>query len=452
MASLKQALIAVTLLLGFFIIPLSHAYSSEPIQISSSGTITEIPPVQYELIVEVGGSGSTDPFPGSYMYDEGSLVPVDALPGSGWMLSYWLLDGVGVGSADPYTVTMDSDHNLTAVFVMETDHSKLYVEGTVIKHPVTGLPVRLQGFNIEEKDATEEMFQWMVARGFNYLRVLLFWHRLQPNSESSWDNTYLTRLDNLVNWAKQYGIYLNLVFQHYLYSPYWSGGTGFPEWMVSGYGTNRAGRSAFANDFWLRRNSAGILARQRWMDFWLFIINRYKDYSCVVAWEIFNEPSNSFDMASGCSDAIMDTFEEWTQTVRAIDPDTIIIYHSIDFTQTQGYGQSHRSVVYPNIVWTRSLYPAYSSLNIVSQYKNHFNTNLGTPFIISEIGIQSTSSSTLQSVRDFLDRCRSQLNNGYEGYAWYLYGESNGAYRGYITPRNSNGSDTAVVAILQEYM
>jgi hypothetical protein len=33
------------------------------------------------------------------------------------MLDNWLLDGVDVGSDDPYTLTMDDDHTLTAVFV-----------------------------------------------------------------------------------------------------------------------------------------------------------------------------------------------------------------------------------------------------------------------------------------------------------------------------------------------
>ncbi|NVM57532.1 MAG: hypothetical protein HWN51_05375, partial [Desulfobacterales bacterium] len=78
---------------------------------------TVIPPVQYDLAINVVGSGTTDPAPGTYTYDEGTDVSVDAIPDSGWTLHHWELDGADVADADPYTITMDDDHILTAVFV-----------------------------------------------------------------------------------------------------------------------------------------------------------------------------------------------------------------------------------------------------------------------------------------------------------------------------------------------
>ena len=71
---------------------------------------------QFELVIAVDGSGTTDPAPGTYMHDESSVVPVDALPAEGWMLDHWELDAVAVGVADPYDVTMDMNHTLTAFF------------------------------------------------------------------------------------------------------------------------------------------------------------------------------------------------------------------------------------------------------------------------------------------------------------------------------------------------
>ena len=71
---------------------------------------------QYELIVEVSGSGTTSPVPNTYHCDEGSKVSITALPYSGWMLNHWLLNSSVAGSANPYTVTMDSNYALTAVF------------------------------------------------------------------------------------------------------------------------------------------------------------------------------------------------------------------------------------------------------------------------------------------------------------------------------------------------
>jgi len=44
------------------------------------------------------------------------VVEVDAIPDSGWILDHWELDGTPVCAADPYTVIMDDDHALKAVF------------------------------------------------------------------------------------------------------------------------------------------------------------------------------------------------------------------------------------------------------------------------------------------------------------------------------------------------
>jgi hypothetical protein len=83
----------------------------------SDTIILETPPVYYDLTVAVSGSGSTSPGVGTHTYDEGSGFSVTASPGSGWTFDHWLLDAVNVGSANPYMVTMNADHTLTAVFV-----------------------------------------------------------------------------------------------------------------------------------------------------------------------------------------------------------------------------------------------------------------------------------------------------------------------------------------------
>jgi hypothetical protein len=82
-----------------------------------TAVFVEIPPTQHALTISVQGAGTTDPAPGTTSYDEGSTVSVAALPDSGWTLEYWALDGTDVGATDPYSVTMDAAHALTAVFV-----------------------------------------------------------------------------------------------------------------------------------------------------------------------------------------------------------------------------------------------------------------------------------------------------------------------------------------------
>ena len=80
----------------------------------SSGKTKQEP--DYDLTIDVSGSGSTSPSVGVHTYAEGTEVPVTASPSSGWSFSHWLLDSVNVGSDNPLPVTMNAPHTLTAVF------------------------------------------------------------------------------------------------------------------------------------------------------------------------------------------------------------------------------------------------------------------------------------------------------------------------------------------------
>jgi len=78
--------------------------------------------IYYNVLIETIGSGTTDPAPGTHFdIPEDELYPVTAIPDSGWTLSHWLLNGTDVGSSNPYTLVMDEDYNLTAVFAETAD-------------------------------------------------------------------------------------------------------------------------------------------------------------------------------------------------------------------------------------------------------------------------------------------------------------------------------------------
>jgi hypothetical protein len=91
---------------------------SHMITVQSPMTITATYQLQYQLTIQVANpaKGTTDPAPGNYWYNSGSNVPVAAQPTPGNQLSHWELDGVSVGSANPYTVLMDAPHTLKAIF------------------------------------------------------------------------------------------------------------------------------------------------------------------------------------------------------------------------------------------------------------------------------------------------------------------------------------------------
>jgi PKD repeat protein len=72
--------------------------------------------ITYTLKIEATVGGTTNPAPGTYTYNAGSLVSVTAIPSSGYVFDHWELNGSNVGSANPYSVTMNNNYVLKALF------------------------------------------------------------------------------------------------------------------------------------------------------------------------------------------------------------------------------------------------------------------------------------------------------------------------------------------------
>ena len=74
------------------------------------------PPTTYTLTITATVGGTTDPAPGTYSYTANSTVEVTAIPDAGYLFDYWELDGANVGSANPFSVNINRDIILKAVF------------------------------------------------------------------------------------------------------------------------------------------------------------------------------------------------------------------------------------------------------------------------------------------------------------------------------------------------
>lgn len=110
------------------------------LQVLSSGEMQ-----YYTLTVTAGTGGTTNPAPGAYKYLEGTSVTVKGIPDDGYYLNYFILDGVNVGKNDDdtYTVIMDSDHEIQAVFEEqppegENETTPLENKATVIINATVG--------------------------------------------------------------------------------------------------------------------------------------------------------------------------------------------------------------------------------------------------------------------------------------------------------------------------
>ena len=89
------------------------------VTINCGGTLTAVfKKITYELTIQVSGTGTTDPSPGTYTYDCCTEVTVTAIETDPcWVFDHWELDGEPAGSANPILVHMDNNLTLHAVFV-----------------------------------------------------------------------------------------------------------------------------------------------------------------------------------------------------------------------------------------------------------------------------------------------------------------------------------------------
>jgi len=93
----------------------SSAENPITITINSDISITANFIRQYTLTLTSGSGGTTQPSPGTYVYDEGTEVTISCIPRTHYRFSHW--SGDASGTSDPLTITMDSDKTITANFI-----------------------------------------------------------------------------------------------------------------------------------------------------------------------------------------------------------------------------------------------------------------------------------------------------------------------------------------------
>jgi pimeloyl-ACP methyl ester carboxylesterase len=71
---------------------------------------------RYSLSITAATGGTTSPAPGGYTFESGEVATVRAWQSSEYQFDHWELDAVNVGSTNPFSVAMNTDHRLRAVF------------------------------------------------------------------------------------------------------------------------------------------------------------------------------------------------------------------------------------------------------------------------------------------------------------------------------------------------
>jgi hypothetical protein len=99
------------------------------------------PTINYTLTITTTTGGTTNPPPGNYAYNAGSIIQITATPNTDYTLDYWKLDGINIGTINPISLTMDGNHTLQAVF-------RVGFHNIVIANIKSSKTVVGQGYNV----------------------------------------------------------------------------------------------------------------------------------------------------------------------------------------------------------------------------------------------------------------------------------------------------------------
>jgi len=104
---------------------------------------------RYDLDIDAGEGGTTEPEPGIYTYQEGEEVKIEAVPDTGWIFDGWTGDVDTI--EDPRSmetfITIDADHTISAAFLREVE--------LTVDEPAGQGTIRVDGDEINEYPYTE---------------------------------------------------------------------------------------------------------------------------------------------------------------------------------------------------------------------------------------------------------------------------------------------------------
>lgn len=167
----------------------------------------------------------------------------------------------------------------------------------------------LHGMNMVCKDKTRnyncswnfEDFEKLSDWGFNVIRLGIIWDGIEPEL-GKYDSSYLKKLDQLIENAKENNIYVFLDMHQDLFSVIFSDGA--PEWATLTNGTEHVDGEIWSDayfmspavqksfdSFWNNEKAKdGKGIQTHYIEMWKMIADRYKQEPYVIGYDLMNEP------------------------------------------------------------------------------------------------------------------------------------------------------------------
>jgi len=193
----------------------------------------------------------------------------------------------------------------------------------------------LEVTNIVQRLPNVSELEQIKGWGFNVIRLPIYWENLEP-IKGEINQTFIERyIDPVMDWCQDNEMYLVLdmhqwhTSSQFIYEPMnKSRGIGFPLWMCETYDSE----DEFLYDWWNNSVKDCPGAWGRFADLWYILAERYRKYSYLGGYDIFNEPNrpSGIDEQDFNSQILPEFYEYVIGRILDVDPYRLFFFEGQD--------------------------------------------------------------------------------------------------------------------------
>jgi endoglycosylceramidase len=280
--------------------------------------------------------------------------------------------------------------------------------------------------------------------GFNVIRLLIFWSAIEPEP---WvfNETYLDKIEERVEWARSLGLYVILDMHQDLYGEKYPGGNGAPVWAT--WDDNLSFK--WLNPWWLNYLQPPV--RRAFTNFWTskelqkhffaswkFVAKRFVNNTAIIGYDLFNEPYfGELNPWIFESKYLRCFYLNLITEIRKVDPNHLCFYEpqiltGSGFKSFLGILPKENLAYFPHfyhpLVHEGFPYRHSFLLQCALTRRDNEAENAGVPWMLGEFGVAPDTPGMDRYLMDIL----TLLNEKMAGWTYYSYDHSSSEIFGII--------------------
>ncbi|MCP4132208.1 MAG: glycoside hydrolase family 5 protein [bacterium] len=340
-------------------------------------------------------------------------------------------------------------------YITDLQGRALILHGLNTSSNAKGDPLRMPW--ITEADVQRASKEW----GFNFVRFLIFWDGIEPE-KGVFDEAYLDRVAERIEWYADAGMYVMLDMHQDLYALNF-GGDGAPEWaqMTDGLPAEpqspwwltylQPGVTRAFDNFWNYNKHPDL--QDHYAMAWKKVAERFKDYPNVIGYDLMNEPyGGSWLWPVFEAFQLKPFYERVIASIRSVDEDRWIFYEPQAFGVNFGIDSTLGTPDDPRdgenrLVYAPHFYPVdvhegkgyNGDMTIFNSWADSRSRELNAqkaPLVLGEFGLnpnQDGSGLFLDNVMTMMDRM---------GGGWAYWSDDPGGWG----PVDAAGNETGIIS------